>query len=74
VISAYPLQGSYIRAKHCGGCAGLSARPSGGKTVAARSQAKLQALKPRKGLKEDFAYLFTFSDISNAGMLITIST
>jgi len=63
-----------MRAKHCGGCAGHAARPSGGKTAAGRSQAKLQALQPRKGLKEDFAYLFTFSDISNAGMFITIST
>jgi len=51
-----------------------AARASGGKTVAARSQAKLQALKPGEGLKEDFVCMFIFSDISNAGMLITIST
>jgi len=51
-----------------------AARLSGGKTAAARSQTKLQTLKPRKGLKEDFVCMFTFSGISNAGMLITIST
>ena len=51
-----------------------TARPSGRKTATGRLQAKLQALKPRKGLKEDLVCMFTFSDISNAGMLITIST
>jgi len=36
------------------------------------SQAGLQALQTKKGLKEGFAYLFTFSNISNAEILITI--
>ena len=36
------------------------------------SNTDLQALKPREGLKEDFAHLFTFSDVSNAGILKTI--
>lgn len=63
MIPAYPLRGSYIRAKHCGGRAGHVAGPSGGKTAAARSQAKLQTLQPRKRLKEGFVFLFTFSDI-----------
>jgi hypothetical protein len=55
-------------------CSVHAARPSGGKRVAARSQAKLQALQPRKGLKEEFVYLFTFPGISNAGTLILIFT
>ena len=49
-----------------------TARPSGGKTVADRSQARLQALQPRQGSKDGFVYLFTFSNTSNAEILITI--
>jgi hypothetical protein len=47
---------------------------SGGKTAAARSQAGLRALQLREGLKEDFIYLFTFPNVSNAGILITTFT
>jgi len=60
VIPNYPLQGLNIRAKHREGRACHAVRPSGGKTAAARSQAKLQALQPRKSLKEDFVYLLPF--------------
>jgi hypothetical protein len=41
-----------------------AARSSSEKTVVANAA--------RDGLKEDFVYLFTFSDSSNAGILITI--
>jgi len=34
--------------------------------------AGLQAMQTKKGLKEGFAYLFTFSNISNAEILTTI--
>jgi len=40
-------------------------------TAAARLQ---QAMQPREGLKEDFVYLFTFYNASNARILITIFT
>jgi len=43
----------------------------GGKIAAARLQ---QAMQPREGLKEDFVYLFTFYNASNAKILITIFT
>jgi hypothetical protein len=43
----------------------------GGKTAAARLQ---QALQSREGLKEDFVYLFTFYNASNARILIIIFT
>ena len=52
-------------------CAG---KMSCGKIVTALSQAELQALQHRYGLKEDFIYLFIFSNISNAGILIAIFT
>ena len=52
----------------------IASRPSGGKTAAAMSRAGLQALQPRDGLEEDFMYLFIFSNVSNAGILITIFT
>lgn len=43
--------------------------PSGGKTAVARSQAGLQ-----EGLKYDSVCLFTFSEVSNAGILLTFFT
>ena len=55
-------------------CLAWAARPSGRKTAAARWRAGLQALQPREGLKEDFLYLFAFSNVSNAGILVAIFT
>lgn len=49
-------------------------RTSGGNTAASGSRAGLQALRPREGVKEDFMYLFTFLNASNAAILITIFT
>lgn len=50
-------------------------RPSGGKTAAASSWAGwLSGLQPREGLNRDFIHLFTFCNISNAGIFMTIFT
>jgi hypothetical protein len=45
-----------------------------GEAVAARPRAGLQAAQLRKGFKEDSVFLFTFSNISNIGILIIIFT
>jgi hypothetical protein len=45
---------------------------SGGKAVAASLLAGMQELQPREDLKENFIYLFTFYNISNAAILIPI--
>jgi len=45
-----------------------------GDTVATRFLAKPQALWPREGFTKEVVYMFTFSHISNSGILITIST
>jgi hypothetical protein len=45
-----------------------------GDTVANRLLAKLQTLQPKEGFTEDVVHMFTFSHISNSGILITIST
>jgi hypothetical protein len=45
-----------------------------GDTVTTRLLAKLQALQSRQGFTEDAVHMFTFPHISNAGILITIST
>jgi hypothetical protein len=42
------------------------ARPNSGKREAAKSRVGMQALQPRQGLMEDFVYLFTFPNKSNA--------
>jgi hypothetical protein len=47
---------------------------SGKKMTAARLHARLQAHQLREGLNEGFLYLFTFSKVSNTGILITIFT
>jgi len=47
-------------------------RLSVGKLVAVRSRSGLQVLQHREGLKDDFLYLFTFSNASNAAILINI--
>jgi hypothetical protein len=44
-----------------------------GDTVATRLLAKLQALQSRQGFTKDAIHMFTFSHISNSGILITIS-
>jgi hypothetical protein len=51
-----------------------TARLSVAKTKAARLQARLQSLQSRRGLKEEFIDKFTFFNISNAEILITIAT
>jgi len=48
-----------------------TARVTGGKTVTARSWASLQPTPSRDGLK-DLEYLFTSSNVSKAGIFITI--
>jgi hypothetical protein len=51
-----------LQAMHCPDMRWVhAARPSGVKRAAARSQVKLQALQLRKGLKENFVYLFYLS-------------
>ena len=44
-----------------------AARPGGGERAAARLRARLHALQHRKGLNEEFMYLFALSNVSNAG-------
>ena len=51
-----------------------AARTSGGNTEASGSRAGLQALRPKEGVKEDFIYLFTFPNVSNTAILITLFT
>jgi len=48
-----------------------TARVTGGKKVTARSLASLQPTPSREGLK-DLEYLFASSNVSKAGILITI--
>jgi hypothetical protein len=43
-----------------------------GKTAAARLRAELHTLQLREGLNEEFLYLYTFSEVSNSVVLITI--
>jgi len=57
----YPEVARWVRA----------AGPNGGKIAPGRSQARLQVLEFGVGLQEDFAYLCTFSDVSNAEILIS---
>jgi hypothetical protein len=61
-------QGPYPDVVHWVGTTGAS----GGKTAAATSRAGVHALQPRESLKEAFVCLFTFANISNTGILITI--
>ena len=56
--------------RHCMSC--LSNWAEWWEDSAAMSRAGLQALQPREGLKEDFLYLFAFSNVSNAGILVAI--
>jgi len=49
-----------------------TARLNQGKATATILWGRLQSLQPREGLKEDFVCLVTFSNISSAGILITI--
>jgi len=49
-----------------------TSRPSGGKTAAASSRADVQVPQPTEGLQEDCVHLFTFSIVSNVGILITV--
>ena len=51
-----------------------AARTSGRNTVASGSRAGLHALRPTEGVEEDFIYLFTFPNVSNTAILITIFT
>jgi hypothetical protein len=51
-----------------------AARPSGGKTAAARFAGRAAGSAAHRSLDRDFVYLLTLSDVSNPGILITIFT
>jgi len=49
-----------------------AARVSVGKVAAVGSRSGLHVLQHREGLKDDFLYLFTFTNTSNGAILINI--
>jgi len=61
------------RALPCPDVAWVSAaRLSVGKVETVRSRSRLLVLQHREGLRDDVLYLFTFSNASNAAILVII--